>query len=96
MFQYEFALPKKDYQLSIQTNSEVPISVSLYGQAKPMIELNQHEFGKYSSVDFVVRIYQGEGGIAARNIQKLFGNAWNQRSMVKGFAQTVKEFQSRL
>ena len=55
VFQYEFALPKKDYQLSIQTNSEVPISVSLYGQAKPMIELNQHEFGKYSSVDFVVR-----------------------------------------
>ena len=48
------------------------------------------------SVDFVVRIYQGEGGIAAQNIQKLFGNAWNQRSMVKGFAQTVKEFQSRL
>ena len=55
VFQYEFVLPKKDYQLSIQTNSEVPISVSLYGQAKPMIELNQHEFGKYSSVDFVVR-----------------------------------------
>ena len=55
VFQYEFILPKKDYQLSIQTNSEVPISVSLYGQAKPMIELNQHEFGKYSSVDFVVR-----------------------------------------
>lgn len=48
------------------------------------------------SVDFVVRIYQGEGGIAAQNIQKLFGNVWNQRSMVKGFAQTVKEFQSRL
>lgn len=55
VFQHEFVLPKKDYQLSIQTNSEVPISVSLYGQAKPMIELNQHEFGKYSSVDFVVR-----------------------------------------
>ena len=48
------------------------------------------------SVDFVVRIYQGEGGIAAQNIQKLFGTAWNQRSMVKGFAQTVKGFQSRL
>ena len=55
VFQHEFVLPKKDYQLSIQTNSEVPISVSLSGQAKPMIELNQHEFGKYSSVDFVVR-----------------------------------------
>ena len=55
VFQHEFVLPKKDYQLSIQTNSEVPISVSLYGQAKPMLELNQHEFGKYSSVDFAVR-----------------------------------------
>ena len=26
------------------------------------------------NVDFAVRIYQGEGGIAVRNIQKLFGN----------------------
>ena len=48
------------------------------------------------NVDFAVLIYQGEGGIAVRNIQKLFGNVQNQQNMVKGFVQIVKEFQSRL
>ena len=42
------------------------------------------------NVDFAVRIYQGEGGIAVRNIQKLFGNVQNQQKHGKRFCPDSK------
>ena len=82
VFQHEFVLPKKDYQLSIQTNSEVPISVSLSGQAKPMIELNQHEFGKNGQIDFAVRTDKRD--LHTENIQLTVRVGQNNQIFQKG------------
>ena len=53
-FEHKFALPSKDYSLSIETDSNEPITVSMKGKT-PMLELNQNQKGKVNGVNFGVR-----------------------------------------
>ena len=53
-FEHKFVLPSKDYSLSIETDSNEPITVSMEGKT-PMLELNQHQKGKVNGINFGVR-----------------------------------------
>ena len=53
-FEHRLSLPSKDYRLSIETNSKVPISVSIKGKT-PMLVVNQYQKYSTNEVDFGVR-----------------------------------------
>lgn len=54
VFEHRVALPRKSYQLKVQTDTSDPVRVSLSRYAEPIMVLNQQAHGKTHSIDFVV------------------------------------------